>query len=177
MSGDYTQADFLFKVRKAVRYIGLYGLSRTLVKIKGQYHIKAAAGFNGTRWVNPGCKDPDSSSRKVAIIGCGNYSFSNIAYYLAKRDPGFLRATCDTQTSRALSLCKAYGGSYAVTDWKEIAEDPQVKIVFIASNHASHAEYAVACIEAGKHVHIEKPHVVNQEQLDRLLAAVPDVPR
>jgi len=177
VSGDYTRADFLFKIRKAVRYLGLYGLSRTLVKIKGQYHIKATAGFNGPRWVNPGCKDPDAASRKVAIIGCGNYSFSNIAYYLAKRDPGFLRITFDIQKSRSRSLCKAYGGSYAVADWKEITEDPRVKIVFIASNHASHAEYAEACIEAGKHVHIEKPHVVNQEQLDRLLAAMRRYPQ
>ena len=177
MSGDYTQADFLFKVRKAVRYIGLYGVSRTLVKIKGQYHLRATAGFNGSRWVNSKCADPDAVNRKVAIIGCGNYSFSNIAYYLAKRDSGFLRATCDIQSSRALSLCKTYGGSYAVTDWKEIVQDPQVKIVFIASNHASHAEYAEACIKAGKHVHIEKPHVVNQEQLDRLLAAMQQYPQ
>jgi len=177
VSGDYTQADFLFKVRKAVRYIGLYGLARTLVKIKGQYHMKAAADFQGPRWVNPNYKDPDATSRNVAIIGCGNFSFSNIAYYLAKRDPKFLRVTCDIRKSRALSLCKTYGGSYAVADWREIVDDPQVKIVFIASNHASHAEYAVACIEAGKNVHIEKPHVVTQDQLDRLLAAMRQYPR
>jgi predicted dehydrogenase len=123
------------------------------------------------------CTDPDAANRKVAIIGCGNYSFSNIAYYLAKHDSGFLRAACDIQSNRALSLCKAYGGSYAVTDWREIVQDPQVSIVFIASNHASHAEYAEACIKAGKHVHIEKPHVVNQEQLDRLLAAMRQYPQ
>ena len=177
VSDDYTQADFLFKVRKASRYIGLYGVSRTLVKIKGQYHMKAAVDFAGPRWVNPGCKDPDAASRSVAIIGCGNYSFSTIAYYLAKRDPRCLRVTYDIHRSRALSLCKAYGGSYAVADWKDIVDDPRVKIVFIASNHASHAEYAVACIEAGKHVHIEKPHVVTQEQLDRLLAAMKQYPQ
>ena len=44
--------------------------------------------------------------------------------------------------------------------------------MFIASNHASHSEYAIACIEAGKHVHIEKPHVVTQDQLDRLCVAM-----
>lgn len=177
MSGDYTQAEFLFKVRKAVRYIGFYGISRTLVKIKGQYHTKATADFDEPRWVNRRCKDLDAVSRKVAIIGCGNYSFSNIAFYLAKQNLGFLRVTYDIQNCRALSLCKAYVGSYATTDWRDIVEDAQVKIVFIASNHASHAEYAVACIEAGKHVHIEKPHVVTQEQLDRLLAAMRQYPK
>jgi len=55
--------------------------------------------------------------------------------------------------------------------------DPQVKIVFIASNHASHAEYAIACIEAGKHVHIEKPHVVSEAQLERLLMTMRQYPK
>jgi predicted dehydrogenase len=32
-------------------------------------------------------------------------------------------------------------------------------------------------MEAGKHVHIEKPHVVSQEQLDRLIAAMERFPR
>lgn len=75
-----------------------------------------------------------------------------------------------------MSLCKAFGGAYAVTDWREILSDPWVEIVFIASNHATHAEYAVACIDAGKHVHIEKPHVVSEEQLNRLLASMSQHP-
>jgi predicted dehydrogenase len=177
MKGDYTQADLLFKVRKTLRYTRLYGFSKTLAKVKGQYHSKATADFDGPRWINPGCKDADATDRTVAIIGCGNFAFSTIAYYLAKRDSRFLRATYDIQKSRAVSLCKAYRGAYATADWQDIRNDTGVKVVFIASNHASHAEYAVACIEAGKDVHIEKPHVVTEGQLDRLLAAMRQHPQ
>lgn len=172
VSGDYTEAGFFFKARKAARYVGLYGLSRTLVKIKGQYHMNSTDGFDGSRWDNPACGTPNAQHRNVAIIGCGNFAFSNVAYYLRKCNPRFLRATADKAKSRALSLCKAYGGAYAVEDWRDILSDSQVRLVFIASNHASHAEYAAACIEAGKHVHIEKPHVVSQGQLDRLVSAM-----
>ena len=150
MNRDYTQGDLLFKIQKFVRYISLYGWSKTLAKVKGQYHAKATADFDGPRWMNPACKDPEAASRVVAIIGCGNFAFSNIAYYLAKRDSRFLRATYDTPNSRALSLCKSFGGSYATAELTDILHDPMVKIVFIASNHASHAEYAVACIRGGK---------------------------
>ena len=128
--------------------------------------------FNGERWVNSACRNPDAAERRVALIGCGNYAFSTIAYYLRKHDKCFLRYAYDILPNRALSLCKAYGGAYALTDWQEILADPRVSIVFISSNHASHAEYAVSCIEAGKHVHIEKPHVVSVEQLNRLMAAM-----
>lgn len=172
MSGDYTTVDWLFKVKKVLRYLRLYGITRTLVKIRGQYHLHNDTNFNGSRWVNPACRNAEDKRRQVALIGCGNYAFSNIAYYLKKEEKNFLRCAFDIKSSRALSLCKIYNGAYAVADWREILFDPMVKIVFIASNHATHAEYAVACIDAGKHVHIEKPHVVSQGQLDRLLAAM-----
>jgi predicted dehydrogenase len=178
VSGDYTQTGLLFKVKKTLRYIRLYGPSRTWVKIRGQYHMKASGTFEEAKWVNPRCGDPERPGRNIALIGCGNYAFSVIAYYLAKRDARFLRAVCDPRKERALSLCKAYGGAYATADGDVILADPEVKTVYIASNHASHAEYAIACIEAGKHVHIEKPHVVTEDQLERLMDAMrryPDV--
>jgi len=172
VSRDYTQANIWFQIRKVLRYTRLYGLSRTLAKVKGQWHMNATDTFRGPRWINPKCADLHAASRNIAIIGCGNYSFSTIAYFLAKRNRQFLRATFDIHGPRSVSLCKAYRGGYAVSEWREILNDSNVKTVFIASNHASHAEYAVECIEAGKHVHIEKPHVVNEEQLERLLEAM-----
>jgi len=172
MSGDYIHAGFLFKLRKVFRYVKLYGLSRTWVKVKGQYHMRATTSFTETRWTNDECRQPDDSKRNIALIGCGNFAFSNIAYYLHKENPKFLRAAFDSQKCRSLSLCKSYGGAYAVGDWREILTDPQVKMVFIASNHASHAEYAVAAIDAGKHVHIEKPHVVSELQIKELTDAM-----
>lgn len=169
---DYTEASYLLRARKAARYVSLYGLSRTLVKIRGQYHMKSEQEFAGTRWVNERCRRPDAPQRCVALIGCGNYAYANIAFYLRRRHPDFLRLTYDRHKSRAMSLCRAFGGAAAVADWREILADPQVRLVFIATNHASHTEYALACIEAGKHVHIEKPHVVNARQLDELTAAM-----
>ena len=176
MTTDYMQATFWFRFKKAARYVRIYGLSRTLIKIRGHYHMKATGDFAGT-WRNAGCKSPEASERNVAIIGCGNYAFSNIAYYLGQRQATFLRATYDMNKSRSLSLCKYFGGAYAADDWRTIIADPQVKVIFVASNHASHAEYAIACLDAGKNVYIEKPHVVSEDQLDRLVAAMERNPK
>lgn len=172
MNNNDSLEKFLLKLKKTVRYVRLYGVSRTLVKVKGVRHMKAENGFDGVRWSNEACKNPDSPKRSVAIIGCGNFAFSNIAYYCKKQNPIFLRYTYDPQKCKSLSLCKSFNGAFAVEDWRKILADPGVDLVFIASNHASHAEYAIACIEAGKHVHIEKPHVVSQDQLDRLTSVM-----
>lgn len=169
---DYTSEKLSFQIKKVIRYVQLYGVRRTLIKIKGRYHSKRTGGFEGLRWVNPACKSPGAPARNVAIIGCGNYAFSNIGYYLAREQRDFLKATYDIDRGKAVSLCREFRGAYAAGDWREILADPAVKLVFIASNHASHAEYAIAAIEAGKHVHIEKPHVVSVDQLARLAAAM-----
>ena len=164
--------EIFLQGQKAIRYVRLYGLHRTWIKIKGQYHSKADEGFDGPRWINPRCRTPGSAARNIAIIGCGNYAFSNICYYLAKEQPDFLKAVYDIHRGRAVSLCREFGGACVAGDWRDLLADPAIKLVFIASNHASHAEYAIEAINAGKHVHIEKPHVVSHDQLTRLSGAM-----
>lgn len=171
MVTSYLESSLSFKLKKVLRYISLYGISRTLVKIRGQLHMQRDLQMDGESWDNPSCRGVSDPHRFVAIVGCGNFAYSAIAYYLAKRSRKFLHTTLDSNTSRAISLCKDYGGIRATSDMRRILEDPSVRLVYIASNHASHAEYAIDCLEAGKHVHIEKPHVVTEDQLDRLLAA------
>jgi len=169
MSIDYLKSPPLYKIAKVLRYCRLYGLARTYVKIIAQLHMrKDGAGLTET-WMNAGVSD--SKRKNIAIIGCGNFSFSNIAHYASKNSGSSLRAVYDTNGARAVSLCRAYKGLYAASRPEEIFADPDVSIVFIASNHASHARYAVNAIESGKIVHIEKPHVVNAEDLDALMAA------
>jgi predicted dehydrogenase len=44
---------------------------------------------------------------------------------------------------------------------RTILDDPSIRVVGIESDVASHAEHALAAIEAGKHVHVEKPPADN----------------
>lgn len=163
---DYASQSFLFKIKKALRYVRLYGLARTLVKIEGQYHMKK------TYALLPGFRPKAYAGAHVGIIGCGNFAFSNIAYYLRKNYGNVMHAAMDIALNRAASLFQKYGLNYYSNDVEKIISDPVVDIIFIASNHASHAEYAIKALEAGKCVHIEKPHVVNHDQLIRLCSAI-----
>jgi predicted dehydrogenase len=162
---DYTTQTLGFKLRKALRYARLFGIRRTLVKIRGQYHMKRRFA----RLPEP--KLPKAGGR-VALIGCGNYAFSNLAYYANCSEPGCLRAAVDIDIHKAASIFDSYKLAYYGCDADQILRDPDINFVFVASNHASHAEYAIRCLEAGKDVHIEKPHVVSFDQLARLRAAM-----
>ena len=162
---DYTATPLLFRIRKALRYVGLYGVRRTLVKVRGQYHMAKTYAT-----LPPNNVRADSKAH-VGLIGCGNFGFSVIAYYLRKNYGAVIRGCMDQDANRAASLFEQYGGSYYTTNADRIINDPNITLVFISSNHASHAEYAIKALEAGKDVHIEKPHVVTGDQLTRLCRA------
>lgn len=162
---DYTRQPLVFKLRKAARYVRLYGLRRTLVKVRGQYHAKQTfATLPAERTARSG--------RHVGILGCGNFAYSHIAYYLRKNFGPVIRGVMDPNLHKAASLFEAFDADYYTADPARIIADPTIDLIFIASNHASHAEYAIAALDAGKSVHIEKPHVVRYDQLERLCNAM-----
>ena len=142
----------------------LYGPAKTFAKVGGQYHMNKP---------NPrGSLSKKTSGKHVAIVGCGNYAYNIIAFYLVRRHGHVIRCTMDVSEARAQSLALRTKANYFTTEIDKVLNDDSVKLVYIASNHASHAEYAIKFIEAGKHVHIEKPHVVNEDQLERLTQAL-----
>ena len=163
---DYFATPWLFRARKAMRYVRLYGVQWTYVKIAAQYHMKRRYTELPTR-IRPAAK-----GAHVGIVGCGSFAFAMVAHYLTKHYGRVVRGCMDIDPHRAASLRDRYGASYYTTDADELIADPEIDLIFIASNHASHADYAVRAMNAGKDVHIEKPHVVRPAQLDALCTAM-----
>ena len=59
---------------------------------------------------------------------------------------------------------KAYGS------YEELASDPEVDLIYIATPHAMHYDNAHMCIEKGKPVLCEKAFTANARQAEDLLA-------
>ena len=159
---ELPEATLAYKIRKVVTYVRMFGLARVLGKIRGQAHLKAK--FDPL----PKGDKKSGTGKHVGLIGCGLFPFANISHYLTRNHGKVIRACMDIDPHRAAALYKRYGLDYYTTDAQEMFDDPEIDIVYIASNHATHAEYAIQALEAGKVVHIEKPHVVNEDQLERL---------
>ena len=160
---DYTSQSLLFKLKKTLRYVRLYGPSRTLVKVKGQYHFKKS--YKSL----PKIVDEAGRSGHVGLLGCGNYAYSNIAYYLKKNYGNVIRGCMDPNLNRAASLFEDYGLAYYTDDPQKLLDDPKIDTFYVASNHATHAPFAIEALKRNKHVHIEKPHCVTHAQLETLL--------
>jgi predicted dehydrogenase len=164
---DYTSTPLLTKVRKAVRYVRLYGMASTLARVKGQYHMKRRyAVLPPMREHRPG--------RHVGILGCGNFAFATIAHHLRRRFGDVIRGCMDIDIHRAASLFEEYGADYYTDSARRIIDDPAIDLVYVVSNHASHARYAIEALRAGKSVHIEKPHAMDRQELAGLCTAMRD---
>jgi predicted dehydrogenase len=101
----------------------------------------------------------------VGIIGCGSIGEKR-AKALGR---GRLVACADLNEDRAKNL--ASGGAKVFSDWQRLLEVPEVEIVVIATLPVSQAEIALAAIECGKHVLVEKPAARNSAELEPVIAA------
>jgi predicted dehydrogenase len=85
---------------------------------------------------------------------------NNTLYAVAARDAG-----------RAAAFAAQFGASHSHGDYRAVAEDPDVDIVYVATTHPFHREQALMAIEAGKHVLIEKPLALNAAHAGEVLTA------
>ncbi|VEG74479.1 Gfo/Idh/MocA family protein [Actinomyces slackii] len=100
----------------------------------------------------------------VAVIGAGMAGTTHAnawrqvgTVYDLGLPPVRLAAIADAYEPFATDAAERYGYEKAVTDWRDIADDPSIDIVSIVVGNALHREIAEALIKAGKHVLCEKP--------------------
>ncbi|MDQ0031185.1 Gfo/Idh/MocA family protein [Arthrobacter bambusae] len=100
---------------------------------------------------------------KVGLVG---YSFMGAAHSQAWRTaPRFfdlplapqLTALAGRSESAARAAATKLGWESVHTDWRELIERDDIDVVDICSPGNTHAEIAIAALEAGKHVLCEKP--------------------
>jgi predicted dehydrogenase len=100
--------------------------------------------------------DPELRPVAIAIVGAG-YWGRNLVRNALQSPATRLTAVCDADISRATGLAGSFNGVEAVDDVARVLDDPSVEAVVVATPPATHLEVAMAAIEAGKHVLVEKP--------------------
>ena len=108
----------------------------------------------------------------VGIIGCGLIGRKR-AHSLGSR--GKLVGCADIDINRASALAKEFGAS-SMSNWRELLSRRDIDIVIICTLHDTLAEIAIATIEAGKHVLVEKPAARAPSELSVVLQAEKKTP-
>jgi len=84
----------------------------------------------------------------------------------------FIRAASTLNLDNIRRMKDEFGADFlTTTDYREILARPEINAVFICTPDFLHEEQALAAIEAGKHVFLEKPMAITIDGCDRLLNA------
>lgn len=106
----------------------------------------------------------------VAVVGAG--SIGSLRAEISHRHPSvdFL-AVCDIDEDKARRLAASAEADVWTTDAREIVTRDDVDAVIVASTEDAHYEPAMAAVQAGKSLLVEKPLTILPDEGHKLLAA------
>lgn len=107
---------------------------------------------------------------RLGVIGCGMIGRKYASRARSMPGLAITAAYSPSDTSRA-TLLALWPTARSHAERDSLLDDPDVDGVLVCSPHAAHAADAIAAIEAGKHVLVEKPIATSLSDLDSLKAA------
>lgn len=111
----------------------------------------------------------------VALVGLGYYSTDLLAPALQETSTAYLAGIVTGTPSKEETWMKKYGiprkNVYNYENFDEIADNPDIDIVYVVLPNSMHKEYTIRAAKAGKHVICEKPMALNADECREMIAA------
>ena len=104
----------------------------------------------------------------AAIIGCGSIYKVHADAIVGSADARLV-AVADIEEQKAKAAASQYACAF-YTDYKEMLGSEKIDVVHICTPHYLHAPMAIEALKNGKHVLVEKPMAINEEQAQRMAA-------
>ena len=104
----------------------------------------------------------------VAVVGCGYWGPNLIRNFNALPECR-VRYVCDKDEKRLAHMKQLYPSVEPTKDFVKIVGDKEVDAVVVATPVHLHYELAKKCLEAGKHVFVEKPMTQTSAQANELV--------
>jgi len=119
--------------------------------------------------INPSVKKVNKDIINVGIIGVGGFATEVHLPNLKRLSNQYqLYAVADRLPLNAKSVAEQYGAKYCTSDYRQIMKDPEVDLVLICTRHNLHGTIVLAALKNGKHVFVEKPLVLKQDELKQI---------
>lgn len=103
------------------------------------------------------------------LIGPGG-----IAHTIA-HDFGLVGIHFEAVASRSLERATAFASKWGIAkpygSYQQLLDDPEIDVVYISTPQSEHAPNAIAALNAGKHVLVEKPFCLNHREAQEMAGA------
>ncbi|MBI5470984.1 MAG: bi-domain-containing oxidoreductase [Ignavibacteriae bacterium] len=107
---------------------------------------------------------PGQKAEGIGFIGAGNFAQSYLLPNLTKAGIS-LTGVVTTSPAHAKKTAEKFGFAFGETDASKVLDNDSTGTLFIATRHDSHAAYVSNALKRGKHVFVEKPLAITNEQL------------
>lgn len=119
---------------------------------------------------NPSAIQSHANRIRIAVIGASSFAKSmHLPNLQSLSDHYHIQAIVSRTGHNATTTAKQFSANYATTDYQVVLNDPEVDAVLITTRHNLHAEMTLKALNAGKHVFVEKPLALNQDELDAVI--------
>ena len=103
------------------------------------------------------------------ILGCGRIA-RKFAADLAYVKGATLHAVGARQLSNAQAFAREFPAAHVHGSYEELAADPEVDVIYIASPHSHHYEHTLLCLQHRKAVLCEKAFAINLRQASEMVS-------
>lgn len=106
----------------------------------------------------------------VAVVGAGSIAAAHLDAYAGQADSELV-AVVDRHPDRATALAARYGAPATYGSLAEALTDDRIQAVSLCTANESHGSLAVAALEAGRHVLVEKPLATSVPEAEAVATA------
>jgi len=105
----------------------------------------------------------------IAFVGAGSYAQQNLLPNIPRNDDD---VTCvgilDNSGTTSKRVAEKFNFQFCTSEPKDIFENNAINTLFVATQHNSHAEYVKSALTASKHISVEKPLCLSEEELTEI---------
>ncbi len=123
----------------------------------------------------PGPFESTPQRTGFAVVGLGRLALGEILPAMAKTKYCKPVALVSGDREKARKIAAQYGikeaSIYDYTTYDQLAQNPEVQVIYIVLPNSMHAEYVIRGAKAGKHILCEKPMATSVHDCERMIAA------
>jgi predicted dehydrogenase len=120
---------------------------------------------NGTKKIQDGKDLSPIPVVGIGVIGAGLYANGTILPALKGIKGVRMVGVAANSGLSAEHFARKAGFEYSTTEVGQITSDPDIDLVMVLTRHGSHAGLVCEVLKSGKHVFVEKPLAINNDQL------------